>query len=261
MAATFRQTAMENMQGRWGTLALTYLIFTAVSGACSALSYIVIGGVLLLIVSGPLQMGLTMQSLHVVRQEPVDVRNAFDGFKRFTESFVAYLLLAVFTFLWSLLFIIPGIIKAYSYSMTYYILADNPGMSANEARKRSMQMMHGNKWRLFCLQFSFIGWFLLCILTCGILTFWVGPYVQAATAAFYQSIAPESLTPPPPAQPKTEEKKEEMPEKTQDAPIAAPSIENDEERNVQGINTAFDDAEADSSISADISDDLPPTEE
>jgi hypothetical protein len=61
-------------------------------------------------------------------------------------------------------------------------------MPANEARKLSMAMMEGNKWRLFCLHFSFIGWFILCGLTLGILTFWVTPYVNAAEAAFYQSL-------------------------------------------------------------------------
>ena len=72
--------------------------------------------------------------------------------------------------------------------MSYYILIDNPGLSANEARKRSMAMMRGNKWRLFCLDFSFIGWIVLCVLTFGILVFWVAPYQEAARAEFYQDL-------------------------------------------------------------------------
>ena len=73
--------------------------------------------------------------------------------------------------------------------MTYYILADNPSMTANDARRKSMDIMRGNKWRLFCLQLSFIGWLLLCVLTLGILTLWISPYIQTATAAFYEDIS------------------------------------------------------------------------
>ena len=87
--------------------------------------------------------------------------------------------------------IIPGIIKSLSYSMSYFILLDNPDMSANDARKESMEMMDGNKGRLFCLYLSYIGWYLLSILTFGILLFWVGPSVRTATAFFYQSLLPE----------------------------------------------------------------------
>ena len=72
--------------------------------------------------------------------------------------------------------------------MTYFILKDNPEMSATDAITESRKMMDGNKWRLFCLDFSFIGWILLSILTCGILIFVVEPYMLAARAAFYESI-------------------------------------------------------------------------
>ena len=101
------------------------------------------------------------------------------------------LLNGIFIFLWTLLFIVPGIIKTYSYRLSYYILADNPSMSATEVRKRSIELMRGNKWRLFCLELSFIGWELLCILTLGILSFWVTPYYNAAIAEFYQSLLPQ----------------------------------------------------------------------
>ena len=72
--------------------------------------------------------------------------------------------------------------------MSYYILAENPEMSQSEARKESMRIMQGHKWQLFCLNFSFIGWYILVGLTFGILTFWVTPYMQTATAAFYENI-------------------------------------------------------------------------
>ena len=77
---------------------------------------------------------------------------------------------------------------SYAYSMSWFILADDPNIPANEARKRSIEMMRGNKWRLFCLDFSFIGWILLSILTFGILLFWIRPYMQTARAEFYQDL-------------------------------------------------------------------------
>ena len=79
---------------------------------------------------------------------------------------------------------------SYAYSMSYYILKDNPELSANEARKQSIEMMRGNKWRLFCLDFSFIGWSLLSMFTFGILMLWVTPVMQASHAAFYESLKP-----------------------------------------------------------------------
>ena len=73
--------------------------------------------------------------------------------------------------------------------MTDYILADYPELSAGEAISKSKQMMEGNKWRLFCLEFSFIGWSILCSFTLGIGYLWLTPYKQAATAVFYREVS------------------------------------------------------------------------
>lgn len=100
----------------------------------------------------------------------------------------ARLLRSLYILLWSLLFIVPGIIAGYSYAMTEYILSECPELTASEAIDRSKQMMAGNRWRLFCMQFSFIGWDILSSLTLGIGTLWLRPYKQAATAAFYREI-------------------------------------------------------------------------
>ena len=88
-----------------------------------------------------------------------------------------------------MLFIIPGIIANYSYAMTGFILAEYPEMTAGEAIERSKEMMDGNRFRLFCLQLSFIGWSILCSFTFGIGNLWLRPYRQAATAAFYREIS------------------------------------------------------------------------
>lgn len=193
-AKEFRRQAWNSIRGKWGTLVITYLVYLVIFGCVGALSVIpslgaVLGSIVTLIITGPFSLGLSIISLNIVRGDNVTVNNLFVGFKRFLDAFLANLINGILIALWSLLFIIPGIIKGYSYSMTYYILADNPSMTANDARKKSMDIMRGNKWRLFCLQLSFIGWLLLCVLTFGILTLWISPYIQTATAAFYEDIS------------------------------------------------------------------------
>lgn len=116
------------------------------------------------------------------------VENMFSIFSDYPRILGTILLQFVYIFLWSLLLLIPGLIKMYSYAMTYYILHDNPEIGAEEAICRSMKMMDGHKWRLFCLHLSFIGWWLLCILTLGIGMLWLAPYTQNSTAAFYEDL-------------------------------------------------------------------------
>ena len=101
------------------------------------------------------------------------------------------LLMNIFIFLWSLLLLIPGIIKAFSYAMTPYILKEYPELSANQAIELSRKMMRGHKFDLFWLNLSFVGWFFLCLLTLGIGFVWFLPYVQTANAAFYQEVKNE----------------------------------------------------------------------
>lgn len=162
-----------------------------IMGVCSLLAKYYIGSVASFVIAGPFSLSFAIVALHVIRSRQVKFKQLFKGFENFGKAFLLNLLNGIFIFLWSLLLIIPGIIKAYSYAMSYYILADNPEISANEARKKSIEMMRGNKWRLFCLSFSFIGWILLCGLTFGILTFWITPYINASVAAFYQDLLPK----------------------------------------------------------------------
>lgn len=190
-AKDYRQAAWEKLRGKWGTMAIATLIYALIMGACGALSLIYIGGIAALFLTGAFTLGLAIMGLAVARMQEVRAAQLFDGFKNYGSSLALFLLITIFTALWSLLLVIPGIIKAYSYSMSWYILADNPQMGANEARKQSMTYMNGNKWRLFCLHFSFIGWMLLGILTFGILYFWIIPYMQTAQAEFYRDIIAE----------------------------------------------------------------------
>lgn len=201
VAKDFRNRAWSALNGKWGSVAVISLVYMLIVGACGALSSTGIGSVALLLITGPLTVALASIALKVIRGEAFELKDLFDGFNNFTNTFLLYLLNSIFISLWSLLFFIPGIVKSLSYSMSYYIMAEHPEMTHTEARKASMAMMEGNKWRLFCLQLSFIGWYILCGFTFGILTIWVTPYVQTATAAFYEEIkgveatqAPETET-------------------------------------------------------------------
>ena len=120
----------------------------------------------------------------------VEIKDAFSGFDDFWAAFKVTFRVALFTFLWSLLFVIPGIIKAYSYSMALYILAENKGKSSRECVKESMAMTEGHKMDLFILSLSFIGWMLLSAITFGIAYIWVGPYMNATFANAYKSLKP-----------------------------------------------------------------------
>lgn len=182
-AYDFRRKAREDLNGNKGLFVLIFVIYSTLISIAS------MTGFGTLIVTGPLILGISICCLKLIRKEEVKVENLFSGFtENFVTSFVAYALNSIFIALWTLLFVIPGLIKSYSYSMTFYVLKDNPKLTATEARKESMRLMDGNKWRLFCLDFSFIGWILLSILTLGILLLWVEPYMEVAHAEFYEEI-------------------------------------------------------------------------
>lgn len=186
-AKDYRHQAWNQLRGNWGYAILTMLLYNIIIGA---LSYL--GGIGVLILGGVFEVGLASVMLSFIREGHIKLEGLFSGFsEHLTDRMVAGLLVQLYTFLWSLLFVIPGIVKMYSYSMTFYILKDHPEMTATQAIDRSRQIMQGNKWRLFCLHLSFIGWLILCGLTFGILTLWISPYMELATANFYESIKGE----------------------------------------------------------------------
>lgn len=146
-------------------------------------------GAVYFILGSIIAVGYAKFNLNLVDRVEGSFENLFAYFTYWKTTAAARILQSIYVLLWSLLFIIPGIIASYSYAMTEYILADHPELSASEAISRSKQMMDGNKWRLFCLQFSFIGWSILCSFTLGIGNLWLTPYKQAATAAFYREVS------------------------------------------------------------------------
>ena len=130
-------------------------------------------------------VGLTNYFIKNTNTTPV-FADAFSGFKvRYRRNIGTLLLAGIKVVLWSILFVIPGIIKSYEYAIIPHILADDPEISSKDAFKKAKEMMNGNKFRLFKLNISFIGWYVLCFVTFGIGTFFLMPYINAATAEFY----------------------------------------------------------------------------
>lgn len=184
--AALRRAAREQLKGNWGMFILLCVTFSIISGIPGAIPYV--GVVLSLLISGPLALGIISVFMKLIRKESYKFEDLFDGFKNYVSALLLTLLTAIFTILWSLLFIIPGIIATYRYAMAFYILNDYPEISAMDAINISKELMKGYKWKLFCLHFSFIGWALLCIITFGIGFLWLIPYQYAAIANFYQNL-------------------------------------------------------------------------
>ncbi len=159
----------------------------------SVLSFLgIVFAILHFVIGGAVTLGYVKFNLSLVDRKPATFAQLFSEFHRLGAGIAMQLLRAIYTFLWTLLFVFPGIYAAYGYAMTPYILAENPEMSANEAITKSKELMNGNRWRLFCLEISFIGWSLLCVLlTLGIGVFWLKPYMEASFAAFYREISAE----------------------------------------------------------------------
>lgn len=146
--------------------------------------------VLFFILSSVVGLGYAKFNLdYVDRRDAPQIGTMFAYFPYWKTAAVANLWQGLYVLLWSLLLVIPGVMAAYSYSMTGYILAEHPDLEPREAIARSKEMMSGNRWRLFCLHLSFIGWNLLNTLTLGIGSLWLNPYQQIASAAFYRDLS------------------------------------------------------------------------
>ena len=196
-AKEMRATAAAGLKGKWGSAILTLFVYMLISmGLSLILGLIPFLNVIATIAGFIFAAGLQVGFLTMLRSgEKVQVGCIFDFFKE-TRLWGTILLMYLYVLLWSLLLVVPGIIKGFAYAMTPYILKDNPNMKNNEAIELSMAMMNGHKWDLFCLELSFIGWALLCVLTFGIGYLWLIPYMQTSVAAFYEDVKAEYASAP-----------------------------------------------------------------
>lgn len=219
----YRRLARENLQGNWGlsmgTAAIAWLLGGILIGTTfipqfnfhyrgqevtleewvnltltlirtfrnSTISFNLLG-LAQFIIGGVIQLGYAQYLLKQHNRANFEIQDLFTQFDRFKDGFLQKFLRSLYVFLWSLLFIIPGIIKSYSYSMTPFIMAENPDMTASEAIEASKQLMDGHKSDLFILNLTFIGWDLLAALTLNIGHIALNPYKNAAHAAFYKDL-------------------------------------------------------------------------
>ena len=134
-------------------------------------------------------LGYARFNLNLVDGKEAAYADLFGYFPHWKNAVVARLLKNVTVILGFLLLIVPGLLASYNFALVEFLLAENPDLPAKEALARSRFLMRGNRWRLFCLEFSFIGWQILSSFVWGIGSLWINPYTKAARTAFYREIS------------------------------------------------------------------------
>lgn len=201
----YRDQAANTLKGMGGALAVVTLVYGIVSGIGDAYNFMEFGWVFLAVtemfciafsicVTLPLGYGFERLFLHIAKDE--EVKEPFDYLfmsfgKGYGRSIGVMFLQGLYTFLWMLLLIVPGCIKAYAYSMAVYISDEHPEYSADMCISESQRIMKGHKMELFLLDLSYIGWLLLSVLTLFILTLWITPKMHTAHAHFYLDLKQE----------------------------------------------------------------------
>lgn len=183
------RSARAALKGKWGLAIATFLVYMLITGGAGFIHEM--AGLVSLIIGGPMALGAATFSLSIARGEDAQFEQLFDGMKDFVNAMATYLLMILFVVLWALLLIIPGIIAALSYSMTFYILSENRSLKPKEALDASKLMMDGYKLKLFYLWLRFFLLALLCILTLGIGFLWLIPYIHVTMAMFYDDVRGE----------------------------------------------------------------------
>ncbi len=186
-SAKIRRIARQELGGKWPQVIIAYVIMYIFNDLIAGILDIIfpffreidtlvgttdyneglVGRIYLFAVVGAFSYGLSLFLLTFVRTRQADNALMFEGFSRFGKVFILSLIIAIKVILWSLLFIIPGIIAGIRYSMAYYVLADNPDYSPTQCIEESKRLMIGNKMKYFCLNLSFIGWYILASIPTG----------------------------------------------------------------------------------------------
>jgi uncharacterized membrane protein len=183
------KAARESLKGKWGLAIGTFVVYLLIVVAIQIAARFFPASVLIsLIIGGPMAVGLAIFALSLSRSQDAELNQIFKGFENFGTAIGAYFLIVLFIVLWMLLLIVPGIIAAFSYALTFYIIADDKSIGAMQAIDKSKKMMYGYKWKCFRLGLRLFGLALLCILTLGIGFLWFMPYAQVTMAKFYDDV-------------------------------------------------------------------------
>lgn len=180
---SYKNAALSQLKNRWSIpclITLLTLVIVAIAAAAGNVVSIVVSGILEV---ASIFLFITMST----SSEQVSFDNFLQGLERtWLHALLASLWNFLWVFLWSLLFVIPGIVKHYSYSMMFYVIAENPQIGAIQSMNISKIMTQGHKADLFVMDLSFLGWAFLCTLSCGIGYIWLIPYMTSAkTNAYY----------------------------------------------------------------------------
>ena len=185
---TLKQQAKEKIKGKIGILFLIMLVNGLIISLASLIP--VVGTIVGSFVLAPaFSIAIINIYLKIAANDvKPEIGDLFKNMNQWWQAFKVIFFTGLFTGLWSLLFYIPGIIKAISYSQAMYIAAENPEIGALEAINRSKALMNGHKMELFMLMLSFIGWIILGAFTFGLLYIWLLPYMQTTMALFYKNL-------------------------------------------------------------------------
>ena len=169
-----KSIAKNNLKGNWTMALVTSLIYTLIIGLLAS-TY----GIAQLLLGSVFLVGYNFAFISAATTRKYEIENLFVGLKtNVSNRVVLSVMKNIFIFLWALLFIIPGIVKSYSYYLAEYISLQHPDYDYKQCLKESEEKMKGHRWELFVLQLSFIGWALLCLLTLGIGYLWLEPYIK-----------------------------------------------------------------------------------
>lgn len=173
--------AKQSFSKFWLIAFATTLIYSFISAAVNSIAI----GIILV---GPLMYGYTVFTREIIDREKAELENLFCGFSRFVETMIAGLIYTILISFGTALLIVPGIIITLGLSMTFYIMAENPTISGVDALKASWEMTKGYKGDIFVFSLKFIGWGLLCLLTCGIGFYALQPYFTIAFWHYYRDL-------------------------------------------------------------------------
>ena len=187
--ATLKTAAKKHIKGNIGILFVIDLLLGLIVSALNVIP--VVGTLASMLLSSAFTLAVYNIYLNLTNGQKPQVSDLFSKVREFWPAFCVQFLEGLFTMLWSLLLLIPGIVKACAYSQAMYILRDEPDIKATEALKRSQEMMKGHKMEFFKLLLSFFGWALLAPFTLGILYIWLLPYMQATFANYYKYLKGE----------------------------------------------------------------------
>lgn len=188
--SAYRETAWNSLSGNWGSAAVLTLVYFVVVSVVSLID--VTSGLITVLLTAPMIYSYEIIFLDNLRSgKAFDVQVLFGDYNDYLRITGTYLLMCLYIALWSLLLVIPGIIKSISYSQTLFILRDEPTLKYDGAIERSMAMMQGHKMDYFLLILSFIGWYILGIVSFGIGFLWINPYITRALVIFYEDLKSE----------------------------------------------------------------------